>query len=228
MGITTIMKSNVMRKFIKLSLSVGALLLAVMSNAIQAAPITVTVSTMAFANPTTVNLSSQIPSVHVYAYAGAFSTTSSDDLESFLSWCIDIFQHTLLNQPVTDYAHKTATEVLGVGKTDLLLRLATESLGLVVDSRTSSAFQLAMWEIVNEEVNTPFNFSAGNFKAWNASDDSLTLAMSWLSNLPDASVKKKYALSVLASDSRQDLATFTPSQVPEPASLSLLERFSQW
>lgn len=66
-------------------------------------------------------------------------------------------------------------------------RLATESLGLVVDGIASGAFQLAAWEIVNETAGTAYNLDSGNFWVNSVSDGSLAMAKTWLTNLPATS-----------------------------------------
>lgn len=217
---------NIFKVLLVASISIGTLI----PSAVIATPITVTVSDMQFtSNPSTVHIQSIIPSVAEYVYSGAFSATASDSALSFQAWCIDIFQETNFHVAVADYQRKTAIEVVGAGKANLLLSLATESLGLVVDSRTSSAFQLAAWEIMNESLTTPLNLASGNFDAWGASDDSIALATTWLNNLPNSSVPNKYTISVLASATHQDFAAFTLvselstiTLLPEPATIMLL------
>ena len=185
-----------------------------------ALPVTLTTGNMQFANPTTVHIANQTPLVtNLWVYSGAIAATASDMPLPFEAWCIDIFQHAYFNWSSQDYVREFATVYPGSDKAGLLLKLATESLGLVVDSRTSSAFQLATWEIVNETSST-FGLSSGNFTAWGASDDSITLANNWLSGLPGADAPNRYAISVLHSGRYQDFAVFTP--VPEPATIALL------
>jgi hypothetical protein len=188
--------------------------------AASATPISlVTVTNMQFPSPTTVTIHSQVGGVNERVYAGAFATTASDTVGSFESWCVDIFQATTFNDHVKDYHRETGVFALGATKTSLLERLATESLGLVKDATTSAAFQLAMWEIVNE-TNARFDLTRGKFRATGASDNSIALANSWLKNLPGANTVPTYDLSVLMSPTHQDLGTFT--RVPEPSTIAVM------
>lgn len=207
-------------KFVKNALLACISLGALLPHLATATPVTLTTGHMQFANPTTVHIANQTPLVtNLWVYSGAIAATASDTAMPFEAWCIDIFQHAYFNWSSQDYVRESATVYPGSDKANSLLRLATESLGLVVDSRTSSAFQLAAWEIVNETSST-FGLSSGNFTAWGASDDSIALANTWLSGLPGADTPNKYAISVLRSGRYQDFAVFTP--VPEPATIALL------
>ena len=172
-----------------------------------------TVTGMGYANPTTVHIEDTNPVASEYVYSGAFSTTVGGN--AFLSWCIDIFKETFFGPPVSDYHLETGTAVLGQTKADTLGRLATGYLSQVNDGLTSGAFQLAAWEIVNETAGHPYSLSAGDFTAWGANDNSLSLAQTWLNSLPSTS---SYSVSVWESSTHQNLAVFS---VPEPESYTL-------
>lgn len=182
-----------------------------------AAAMTITVTGMQYANPTTASIHSTNTNLNVKA--GEFVVT--DGTKSFLAWCIDIFQETTFGTAVNDYVTGTASG-FGQSKVDALGRLATEALDLVVNSQASGAFQLAVWEIVNENSDT-YSLIEGTFKVDNVSDGSKTLAQTWLNNLPTVST---YSVSLLMSPKKQDLAVFEklapPTSVPEPASIALL------
>lgn len=179
-----------------------------------AAAMTITVSGMEYANPTQATL--HWPSNQQNVLAGSF--TASDGNKSFFAWCVDILQHTYFGEAVTDYSVGSAA-AFGPAKVDALGRLATEVLSLVVNSETSGAFQLATWEIVNETAGT-YNLTGGTFTVDGVSDNSRTLAQSWLNKLPTAST---YSVGLFTSPTRQDFAVFEKqAPVPEPASLALL------
>jgi PEP-CTERM motif len=180
---------------------------------VAASPITVT--GMQFASPTTVLIHNIAPAETGYVYAGAFNTT--DGTSSFASWCVDIFQNTYFGPTITNYNLVSGATALNATRANALGRLATESLGLVNNAVTSAAFQLAIWEIVNERAGNAYNLSSGNFTARNASSSAISVAQGWLNNLPGTS---NYSVNVWQSSTHQDLAVFT--QVPEPASLGLL------
>jgi hypothetical protein len=180
---------------------------------------TVTVTGMEYSPATTVHIASSPDAMNEYVYSGAFSTVASDKLGSFETWCVDILQNTYFNDAVHDYTRQTGVMALGAAKVNLLQRLATESFGLVNSGTTSSAFQLAIWEIVNETSGT-LSLTSGSFSASGASDNSITLANAWLNALPGVNAPIRYDINVLVSGSQQDLAYFTA--VPEPSSLALL------
>jgi hypothetical protein len=149
-------------------------------------------------------------------YAGGFVTNAGG--ESFISWCVDIFQNTYFGQTVNDFNKTTGVAALGATKADALGRLATHALGSVNNRATSGAFQLAAWEIVNE-TNGSWNLTNGNFRASDVTNNSRSIAQGWLNAL--AGVKSLYTVHVWQSRSRQDLAVFERVSVPEPATLAL-------
>jgi hypothetical protein len=179
---------------------------------------TVTLDGMAYAPATTVHIVTQ-GGLDEYAYSGAFTTTATDVAGTFEAWCVDILQNSSFNTPMHDFDRQSGLATLGASKITLLQELATESLGLVTTGLTSSAFQLAIWEIVNETSGS-FNLNNGSFSAYGASDGSISLANTWLQNLPNANSPVRYTLTDLVSASNQDLAVFTA--VPEPSSIALL------
>lgn len=167
--------------------------------------------------PTTARIQNSSPGVNANVYAGGFLTDAGGN--SFTSWCVDIFQHTYFGQTVNDYSLTDGATALGAARSDALGRLATQALPLVTNAASSGAFQLAIWEIVNETAGNAYNLGSGNFTAANVSNGSLSLAQGWLSNLGSLN---QYAVSVWRSGSRQDLAVFDRVTVPEAGSLTLL------
>jgi hypothetical protein len=211
-------KSNlgsVMNKSFKTLFGTAAVSFAMVcaTTTVSASPITVT--GMQFASPTTVLINNVTPAETAYVYAGAFNT--SDGISNFASWCVDIFQSTYFGPTINNYNLVSGTTALTASRADMLGRLATGSLSLVNNAATSAAFQLAIWEIVNETSGTSYSLSNGNFTARNASSAAISIAQGWLNNLPGSS---NYSVNVWQSATHQDLAVFT--QVPEPASLGLL------
>ena len=184
---------------------------------VPASATTITVTGFAQPSPTTVRIASAAPATAEYVYSGGFNTT--DGVNKFVSWCVDILQDTYLGQSVSDYTLVDAASVPSIGATraNALARFATAHLGQVNSGTTAGAFQLAVWEIVYETAGVPYNIAAGNFSAWGASDTSITLAQTWLGSLSSTST---YNVGVWTSPTHQDLAVFTT--VPEPATLGLL------
>lgn len=197
--------------------SLSGLAIAALFASVPAAATTITVTGFAQPNPTTVHIVSAAPATAEYVYSGGFNTT--DGVNRFVSWCVDILQDTYLGQSISDYTLVDAASVPAIGATraDALARLATAHLGQVTNGTTAGAFQLAVWEIIYENAGTTYNIGTGNFSAWGASDTSLGLAQTWLGSLSAAST---YNVGVWTSPTHQDLAVFTT--VPEPAALGLL------
>ena len=163
-----------------------------------ASPITVT--GMQFASPTTVFINNLAPAETAYVYAGAFNT--NDGTSNFASWCVDIFQSTYFGPTINNYNLVSGATALSAARADALARLATESLSLVNNAVTSAAFQLAIWEIVNERAGTAYNLSSGNFTAWAASSSAISIAQGWLNNLPGTS---NYSVDVWQSATHQEI-----------------------
>lgn len=198
----------------KLLSAIGAGLLI----SVQAAALPLVVTGFAHpGSPTTARIQNGSPAVNANVYAGGFLTDAGGN--SFTSWCIDIFQNTHFGQTVNDYTLTDGATALGAARTDALGRLATQALASVNNAASSGAFQLAMWEIVNETSGNPYSLTAGNFRASSVSNGSLALAEGWLGNLGSLN---QYAVSVWRSGSRQDLATFDRVTVPEAGSLTML------
>lgn len=207
---------RIMKIFKSIFLAIAPLVF--LAPTIALANVTLTLGNMQFANPTTVHIANSSPAVTEYVYSGALSATASDTAQSFEAWCVDIFQNAYFNWSSSDYVSESASIYPGTDKSNLLLKLATESLGSVNNSLTSSAFQLAVWEIVNETSGS-YSLSDGTFSASGASDDSIALANNWLSKLPGVTTHNSYSISVLHSADYQDFAVFTA--VPEPGTIAL-------
>jgi len=151
----------------------------------------------------------RVSSDHGVVEAGEFSGTLNG--RSFLSFCVDLFQTLKFGKTYTDYSIRNGSAYFGSTKADDIGRLATGYLGLVDDPTTSAAFQLALWEIINESSGR-YDLRKGSFKASGRSArESISLADSWLANLPATS---SYSLEVLASRTHQDVVMFTSAYTP--------------
>jgi hypothetical protein len=176
---------------------------------------------------TTVKIANNVPPVDSRVYAGAFSTIESAT-NTFVSWCIDIFQLTNIGTTVNNFALVSGENFFGsqVDRFEQLGQLATLAYGDALSSSThAAAFQLAIWEITNETSGV-LNLGSGSFKASSA-PDAIALAQTWLSNLPAVST---YDFDVWTSATHQDLVVFEPlpprplqpaQGVPEPSSFAL-------
>ena len=155
--------------------------------------------------------------------AGGFTmtdTTPNPDV-SFQAWCVDIF-HTLASSTKYNLQSGSSFYSADPTKANALTHLASQYLSSVTNAATSGAFQLAVWEIVNETgVTNPLSYSlsGGNFKA---TSGAAAQAESWLHGIDLAGPvtqtlgvwRQKYA------GSTQDLAVFAP--VPEPETYAMM------
>lgn len=155
-----------------------------------------------------------------------FPLSSNDVLDAF---CVDI--DTPLDQYNTvSYSLLSATDYFqNSRKVNLMSSLYTGFGGdEVKDSRTSAAFQLALWEIINENTEQ-LSLSDGSFTSTDFTD-AKEAANGWFTGLGD--IVSGFNLFVLESDSdadgnklSQDLLVFSPAppvKVPEPGTLALL------
>jgi hypothetical protein len=185
----------------------------------QAQSLPLTVTGFEYPGPTTVQITNTSPTTSANVYAGGFRATAGGDW--FTAWCVDIFQQTIIGETVNDYSLENAVSALGASKIDALGRLATLAYGAINNAATSGAFQIAIWEIINEVTGNPYNLAAGNFKASNGSNGAIALAQSWLDNL--GAGPSLFTIDFWKSPTRQDLIVFRPIvSVPEPAGIALL------
>jgi hypothetical protein len=144
--------------------------------------------------------------------------TSAPGSGSFLAWCLDV--QSWLTSPAT-YSLVTGTAfytgAIGATKVNALERLATAVLSSVDTKQESGAFQLAVWEIVNESGGA-YTLSSGNFIVGTASDGAKDLAQTWLTKLNNGTYSADtMTLGVWkdVNNKTQDLGVFTVA-VPEP------------
>lgn len=184
---------------------------------------------------TQVRFANLTPRLNGQLNAGGFqsSVAGSVDpaLQSFISWCIEISQPAHLGVTVNSYTQLTLAQYgsLSAERGALLGNLASLAYDQALSSTaSSSAFQLAVWEIVNE-TSANLNLSNGTFRTWGASDGSITLAQQWLNTLPQQ--QSRFGFDVFASADAQDVirfyalppaATAEPESVPEPGALALI------
>jgi hypothetical protein len=109
--------------------------------------------------------------------------------------------------------------ILGGTTGTQLGQLFTEAYGLITDSQTSAAFQLAVWEIL---FDTDLNLSnPSGFHVTSGNGTTVGIAQGWLNNLG----ADTYDIFLLQNGQHQDFVTgvpVPPFQVPEPAPLMLL------
>ena len=159
------------------------------------------------------------------AAGGFLMQNASAPGDSFLAWCLDV--QGWLTSPAA-YSLLTGTDfytgTAGAVKIDALERLATAVLPYVNTKGESGAFQLAVWEIINETAG-PYGLASGNFTVASASDGAYDLAGQWLTKLNNGTFSTDtMTLSVWkegVNNRTQDLAVFATS-VPEPEIYALM------
>jgi hypothetical protein len=168
--------------------------------------------------------------VNETAYAGGFNTTNKKTGETFQSFCVDIFDSFNFGAKSEDTL-KPATIISTRAAVDLG-RLFTNH-HAAIDSTHSSgnseaAFQLAVWEIVNERGTGAYSLSSGDFKA---TGNDASLAQQWLKELGIASTSAYTAniwnvQSMISTNkgTSQDLVVFSRVQtpVPEPETYAMM------
>jgi hypothetical protein len=162
--------------------------------------------------------------------SGGFKTydlsTDPNKQNAFQSFCVDIFDSFSFVVDSND-TKLPATIISSQAATDLG-RLYTNHHD-AVDSTSSSAenesaFQLAVWEIVNEQSKGAYSLSSGAFTAKGTGS---ALAEQWLSELGIASASN-YSANIWAVQSMitqgkgyaQDIVVFAP--VPEPQTYAMM------
>jgi hypothetical protein len=154
-------------------------------------------------------------------------TTSPAGGNSFQAWCVDIF-HSFSFPISTVDVLKSAVSIFGTTKANDLGRLYTIAGSSVSSTGTSaansSAFQLAVWEIVNETAGSFYNLGSGAFKVSGTGD---SIAQGWLNTLNTTSTASAYSVNIWSVTGQgasgmgaQDVAVFAP--IPEPETYVML------
>lgn len=199
-----------------------------------------TFNSLYYSSADTVTIHNVSPSISEHVYSGGFSmkdTTGSWTMgkvtttqnASFQAWCIDVYA----NMHSADYTLKgpanyglvsgnsSTSNTLTSTKVLQLERLASNNLSQVTNAETSSAFQLAAWEIM---AGTGTNLNVSNNSGFTVTGDALSadkLANTWLSQLgANIPTMQLYVWSANTPGSTQDLAVFAP--VPEPESYAMM------
>ncbi len=154
-------------------------------------------------------------------YAGGFHLTN-DALGQFIAFCIEVTQALKNGQEYAIVAKPFTDAVLGNVE-----NLFNTSFDSVVDNVTSAAFQVAMWEIV-EDTSIGLDLGSGTFSAVDAKTSGgsvLATAQGFLDGLNDTPTSM-FDIDFLLSPDSQDVVTArrldNPTPVPLPASGLLL------
>jgi hypothetical protein len=142
--------------------------------------------------------------------------------QSLTAWCVDVFHWLDTGANGHQYAPTSAT---GLNNFNKLQTLVDQRYGQVVDTTTSVAFQLAIWEIVTENL-TSLSLAkpAGGGDSFHVSgfnSAATSLAKSWVDALGTTTATQHYKITLLDTDAgSQDLITI--SSVPLPGAALLM------
>lgn len=146
--------------------------------------------------------------------AGGFNMTSSE-MGDFVAFCVEVTQG-LRN----GHAYDNVVNPFGDAVTANVQSLFNSAYTRVIDNKTAAAFQVALWEIV-EDTAIGFDLASGSFSAKDANTTGVVAtAKEFLKGLADAP-KGLFEIDFLLSPTSQDLVTARraePSPVPLPAS----------
>ena len=173
-----------------------------------------------------VNVQLSIPNVanSLWTSAGGF-TASLNGGPSFVSYCIDLYEHIAFGPTYTDYtlvsgashAFANANAAFDIGK------LYAEK-NVVNTAKTQTAFQIAIWEIAYETSGI-YDLGTGSSKFFGGSADTsgaLALASTWLGALSTTTdpAFKISALDSIGRPGHQDQVFAKP--VPEPTTYAMM------
>ena len=147
--------------------------------------------------------------------AGVLTLNGVTD-NSFLTYCTDLFQDVYFNTTYADYSLVGTDTAHGFSarQADLLGKLYTHS-GAVHNTNDSVAFQLSVWEIVNETSHR-LSVSNGLFRRTRGgSTTQIALANSWLSAISQDAADNEFDATRLFSPTAQDFVIFNHKPPPQ-------------
>lgn len=155
-------------------------------------------------------------------HAGQFELTS-DPIGDFLAFCVEITQAIVEG----DDAYEITLGMFDAVVMDNIDRLYSSAYDMVIDGLTAAAFQVALWEIV-EDSGLGLDLATGTFSAIDANTNGgsvLGTAQGFLDGLTTAPTGL-FDLQFFASPTSQDVVSASridsPAAVPVPASGLLL------
>ena len=205
-----------------LSLTVSAVATLALAAVATATPVSVTYNGVSPSK--SVSLSKNSGGTYSNYTAGLNNLTGavsnqSDLRGAFTAFCIDINQTISNGNSYTDFnttALQSApipTSPMGAAKADQISQLWYNGRSILSSSDSYAAFQVAIWEIVND---TGLSLSGGTFRA--ASGSVRTLAQGYLDKIDG--IGGRTSLFAIASPSTQDFVVPT-ALVPAPAAAGL-------
>lgn len=149
--------------------------------------------------------------------AGGFNAVF-DGNQSFIAYCIDTAQSFSWGSAFT-VTSTTASAQFGTSKALAMGQLYTQHFASISNTKQSAAFQLSLWEIVNE-TGSNYSLTNGSFTATSTDASIASMANSWLSGLSGAG--NAYTLTAYVSPTKQDQLRATLAPVPVPGAAWLL------
>ena len=149
--------------------------------------------------------------------AGGFATILNGG-PSFVSYCVDLYQHIAFGTLYPEYSPPGTTHVFANSRAYADLGRLYANAGVVDTSVEEAAFQIAAWEIAYETTPGAYSLGSGAASFSGGSADSsgaLGLAATWLAGLGNGTGR---SISVIESREHQDLI-YAP--VPEPETYAL-------
>jgi hypothetical protein len=143
--------------------------------------------------------------------AGLFQLTGDGGFGDFASFCVELEQN--LNLPADYEVPGNLAGTAADGSVADLKRLFASSLDMVETAADAAGFQLAIWEVVYDDL-AGADLTTGDFNVVSASVDALAAATSFLAAAAATPVGTNYDMTFLTSDDRQDLIV---APVPLPA-----------
>jgi hypothetical protein len=150
-----------------------------------------------------------MPPAATSGLAGGLLISDTTTGASFEAWCVDIF-HTFHNG---NYTLVSPLVVAASPRAQAVSIFASNHLGSVVDATTSGAFQMAIWEIVNETI-APLNVNVGTFTV-DGGPAADALANAWLANNPLGNTLSLDLYASTDTPQSQWIVVFH-SPIPEP------------
>jgi len=149
--------------------------------------------------------------------AGGFATILNGG-PSFVSYCVDLYQHINFGTLYPEYTAPGTTHVFANNRAYADLGRLYANAGVVDTSVEEAAFQIAVWEIAYETTPGAYALGSGaaSFSGGSAAGGALGLAATWLAGLGDGAGR---SISVIESTEHQDVI-FAP--VPEPSTYMLM------
>ena len=150
--------------------------------------------------------------------AGGFATILNGG-PSFVSYCVDLYQHIAFGTLYPEYGAPGTSHVFANSRAYADLGRLYANAGVVDTSVEEAAFQIAVWEIAYETTLGAYSLAGGaaSFSGGTAdSSGALGLAATWLAGLGDGAGR---SINVIESAEHQDVI-FAP--VPEPSTYMLM------